>query len=89
MGKTIHCFISGRVQGVCFRMETSQQAKILGLSGWVRNLEDGRVEVMASGESTLIEQLHQWLTQGPRMANVLNLEYHEIDYQDFPDFTIR
>jgi len=89
MEKTINCYVSGRVQGVCFRLSTSQQAKILGLTGWVRNLEDGRVEVMASGEAPLIEQLKQWLSHGPKMAKVLNVESRAIDYQTFPDFSIR
>jgi acylphosphatase len=89
MNKTINCFVSGRVQGVCFRMETSQQAKILGLTGWVRNLEDGRVEVVASGEASIIDQLREWLAQGPSMAKVINVECHAIEYQKFPDFSIR
>jgi acylphosphatase len=89
MEKTIHCFVSGRVQGVCYRMETSQQAKILGLTGWVRNLEDGRVEVMASGEAALIDQLRTWLAKGPKLAQVINVESHDMEYQAFPDFSIR
>ena len=89
MNKSINCYISGRVQGVCFRMFTSQQAKLLGLTGWVRNLDDGRVEVVASGEVSLIEELRQWLTHGPEMAKVINLECHDIEYQEFPDFLIR
>ena len=89
MEKTLHCFVSGRVQGVCFRMHTSQQARILGLTGWVRNLEDGRVEVMASGEDTTLEQLRKWLIQGPSMAKVLNLECAFTEYKSFPDFSIR
>lgn len=89
MEKTIHCFVSGRVQGVCFRMATSQKSKILGLSGWVRNLEDGRVEVMASGETTLVEELRQWLAHGPEMAKVINVECRDLEYQTFPDFSIR
>lgn len=89
MEKTIHCFVSGRVQGVCFRMSTEQKAKILGLTGWVRNLKDGRVEVMASGETHLVDELQQWLSHGPSMAKVLNVESHTVDYQEFADFSIR
>lgn len=89
MKKSINCFVSGRVQGVCFRMATSQQAKLLGLSGWVRNLDDGRVEVFASGEASLLKQLEQWLTYGPAMAKVINIEYNDVEYQEFPDFSIR
>lgn len=89
MEKTIHCFVSGRVQGVCFRMSTEQQAKILGLTGWVRNLSDGRVEVMASGEASLIDELQEWLSHGPKMAKVINVECQSVDYQVFSDFSIR
>ena len=89
MDKTIHCFVSGRVQGVCFRMSTREKATILGLTGWVRNLIDGRVELIASGEESLIDELREWLNHGPKMANVLNVESKNIDYQDFPDFSIR
>ncbi len=70
-------------------MATSQQAKILGLTGWVRNLKDGRVEVMASGEESLVDELRSWLTRGPSMAKVLNLECANEVYEEFPDFSIR
>lgn len=88
MKKSINCFVTGRVQGVCFRMSTSQQAKILGLTGWVRNLADGRVEVFASGEASLLEELRTWLTHGPSMAKVINLECVAVDYQEYTDFSI-
>jgi len=89
MKKTVNCFVSGRVQGVCFRMATSQQAKLLGLTGWVRNLEDGRVEVLACGEAQLLDEFRKWLAHGPSMAKVINVESVSVDYQDFPDFSIR
>jgi len=82
-------FVSGCVQGVCFRMSTSQQAKILGLTGWVRNLEDGRVEVRASGKTPQLDQLQAWLAQGPAMAKVINVESRVIEYEEFHDFSIR
>jgi acylphosphatase len=71
---TLHCFVSGRVQGVFFRSSTQEEAKQLGLSGWVRNLPDGRVEVLAQGDSTAIEQLRSWLEVGPRHAWVSDVE---------------
>lgn len=89
MKNTIHCYISGRVQGVCFRMSASQQAKILGIKGWVRNLDDGRVEVMASGEDKLLRDFQKWLARGPSMAKVLNVECTTVDDQGFTGFTIR
>jgi len=70
-------------------MATNQQAKILGLTGWVRNLEDGRVEVFASGDSALLDELSKWLAHGPSMAKVLNLESNLVDYQEYSDFSIR
>ena len=89
MKKTIYCLVSGRVQGVCFRMSTDEKATILGLTGWVRNLPDGRVELIASGEEALVDDLREWLNHGPKMAKVLNVECNEIEYQAFSDFSIR
>ena len=89
MKKTMHCFVSGRVQGVCFRMETREQAQFFGITGWVRNLPDGRVEVLASGAETQLKQLHDWLKQGPDMARVTDLKTEEIEYQKFESFGIR
>lgn len=89
MKTTMHCFVSGRVQGVCFRMETREQAQLFGITGWVRNLPDGRVEVMASGAETQLKQLHEWLKQGPDMARVTDLKTEEIEYQKFESFGIR
>ncbi len=66
----LHAFVSGRVQGVWFRQSTKEQAISLGLKGWVRNLSDGRVEVLAAGEEKAVRQLEAWLAQGPELANV-------------------
>ena len=87
--KAINCFVSGRVQGVGFRMATNRQSKLLGLTGWVKNLDDGRVEVYACGEANLLVQLHKWLVHGPSIARVINVECIELDYQEFDDFSIR
>jgi acylphosphatase len=89
MKKTIHCYISGRVQGVFFRAHTRQQAMLFGLTGWVRNLSDGRVEVMASGGEAQVKLLHEWLKRGPEHARVLNVEMREMPYQDFENFSVR
>ena len=87
--KAINCFVSGRVQGVGFRMSTNQQSKLLGLKGWVRNLDDGRVEVYACGEQFLLDQLHKWLIHGPSIARVINVECVSADYREFSGFSIR
>lgn len=89
MNKGIHCFVTGRVQGVCFRMLAQRQAEYCGLTGWVRNLSDARVEVMAFGDQQQLEKLNHWLKSGPSMAQVTKLECEVIDFQDFEDFSIR
>ncbi len=89
MNKGIHCFVTGRVQGVCFRMYTQRQAENNGLTGWVRNLPDGRVEVMAFGNEQQLDKLKHWLKSGPSMAQVTKLECEIIDFQDCKYFSTR
>ena len=89
MKKTMHCFVSGRVQGVCFRMATREQAMLQGITGWVRNLPDGRVEVMASGDDWQLQQLKEWLKNGPEMARIMDLNISMVEHNEFDDFTIR
>ncbi len=62
--------ISGRVQGVAFRYATREKARDLGVSGWVRNLPDGSVEVEASGPKEIVEKLIHWCRGGPPNAQV-------------------
>ncbi|MCK4931213.1 MAG: acylphosphatase [Candidatus Aminicenantes bacterium] len=69
-----HVFVSGRVQGVFFRDHTQRWASSLSLTGWVRNLHDGRVETVVEGEREKIEGLIAKLKQGPPMADVTNVE---------------
>ena len=69
-----HVLISGRLQGVFFRDHTQRWASTLGLSGWVRNLYDGRVEAVVEGEGENIEELIAKLKQGPPMADVTKVE---------------
>lgn len=65
-----HVVVSGRVQGVAFRAHAIEEARRLGLDGWVRNLDDGRVEALAEGERPKVEELVAWLRHGPRHARV-------------------
>lgn len=64
------CYVSGRVQGVFFRSSTRNQAQSLGVSGYARNLPDGRVEVLACGPDAAVQRLCDWLAQGPPDARV-------------------
>lgn len=70
----VHCFISGRVQGVSYRAYTQHEATQLGLTGWVRNCPDGRVELVAEGEQEVLQQLVLWCYQGPPAAHVTDVE---------------
>ncbi|MGA1871136.1 MAG: acylphosphatase [bacterium] len=85
----VHLFVSGRVQGVCFRYATQRQARNLNLSGWVKNLYDGRVEIVAEGDEGSIADLVQWAHHGPSGALVKNVQVtHEEYLNEFDHFTI-
>jgi acylphosphatase len=66
--------VSGCVQGVFYRASAQRQASSLGLRGWVRNLDDNRVELLACGEQPVLEKLEKWLEIGPEHAKVTNIE---------------
>ncbi len=66
----LHAVVSGHVQGVGFRYHVQSHAYRLHLRGWVRNNDDGTVEVVAEGERAELEQLRDVMRQGPRMARV-------------------
>lgn len=68
--------VRGKVQGVWFRASTREVALRLGLRGYARNLADGRVEVLASGDALALESLASWLRQGPPLARVDALARH-------------
>lgn len=70
MDERVHVMISGRVQGVWFRATTKKKADKLGLTGWVRNTTDGRVEAVFEGKHALITQMLGWCHQGPPLAKV-------------------
>ena len=69
-----HYFVTGRVQGVFYRSSTQRQARQLGLNGWVRNLTDGRVEILVCGDDDGVDTLEKWLEIGPEYAKVTNIE---------------
>jgi acylphosphatase len=70
----VHLIVSGRVQGVAFRAYTADEAHRLRLTGWVRNLPDGRVEAEAEGERRALEALVAWCRTGPPSAHVVAVE---------------
>jgi acylphosphatase len=66
----VHLVVSGRVQGVAFRACAADEGRRLGLRGWVRNLDDGRVEAVAEGPRAELEALVTWCRRGPPAARV-------------------
>lgn len=81
----LRCLVTGRVQGVFFRESTRQEAESLGVTGSAANLPDGRVEVLACGEEPSVRALVDWLWQGPRLAEVEDVEVEEIDLESIPE----
>jgi acylphosphatase len=78
----VHAFVAGVVQGVGFRYFVAREARRLGLAGFVRNLPDGRVEVVAEGERAALERLVAALRSGPPSAEVQDVR---VEWSDAPD----
>ena len=81
------CFVSGRVQGVFFRAATRDRAQSLGVTGYARNLDDGRVEVLACGDEARVNALIEWLWEGSRPSRVDDVEVQ--DAEDVPPADFR
>jgi acylphosphatase len=85
----VHMVVEGRVQGVWFRGSTEDEARALGLTGWVRNLGDGGVEVVAEGDPVKLEALVNWCRKGPTGARVTKLVSNAEPYTgEFREFKI-
>lgn len=84
MSQCMRCIVSGRVQGVFFRASARQQATSLGLTGYAKNLPDGKVEVVACGSRQDLAKLRSWLAQGSPMAQVDDVECEALE-MDAPD----
>jgi acylphosphatase len=83
-------FISGTVQGVSYRASTQEQARPRGVVGWVRNLDDGRVEALLQGSKDKVEELVQWCRKGPPAAKVekVVVSWEEVG-DEFKTFEVR
>ena len=84
----IHVIISGDVQGVGFRQFIRYQARKLNIKGWVRNLSDGRVEAVFTGNAKNVEKMIKFAKKGPMIADVKNIEVEEVLDEEFEDFQI-
>lgn len=89
--KKMRAIVSGKVQGVGFRMYTRAQARQLDISGYVRNLRNGDVEIIATGEAEKVDTLVEWSKSGAPSAIVNNLQLEVMEYidEEFSDFEIR
>ena len=86
---TLHGFVRGRVQGVFFRAETRNKAVELGLRGWVRNVADGRVEVLICGSKLATDAMKEWLAGGPPLARVDSLQLDLVETPGVTGFYIK
>lgn len=82
------CLVSGRVQGVFFRASTREQALRLGVTGYARNLPDGRVEVVVCGPHDSVDELCAWLQTGPPQAQVDVCNCADLDGESYTAFVI-
>ena len=80
MNTRAHVVISGRVQGVWYRASTRDKAEQLGLTGWVRNTFDNKVEAVFEGDENAIKEMIAWCHEGPRLASVTDVT---VDYEKF------
>jgi len=86
----VHLVISGRVQGVCFRAGALERARSLRLTGWVSNLPDGSVEVVAEGSMPALQELIAWCRQGPSGSHVIGIDVRDEMYQgEFDHFQVK
>jgi acylphosphatase len=88
MKKTIRLYISGTVQGVFFRQFIKENADKNNIKGFVRNLENGKVEVFLEGDSDNIDKMISLSKRGPQHAQIRSVEEKEEHFQDFKDFRI-
>ena len=86
--ESAHFKIDGKVQGVFFRARTKDKAEELGLKGWVKNTDDGAVEVLCQGTAEHIDQLESWCRRGPSRARVDSLGRSGRDAEVFTSFNI-
>lgn len=84
-----HAFVSGTVQGVYYRATTRETAREVGVDGWVRNLDDGRVEAVFEGDRASVEEMVDFCHEGSPAATVLDVEVDYEEPRDLDGFEIR
>ena len=87
--KRAHVYVSGQVQGVFFRATTRDMAQEQGVDGWVKNLDDGRVEAVFEGDPEAVDAMVDFCYEGSEMASVSTVEVTEEEPEGIDDFQIR
>jgi acylphosphatase len=87
--KRAHVYVSGQVQGVFFRGTTRDDAQEKGVDGWVKNLDDGRVEAVFEGDPDAVDEMVDFCYEGSEMASVSTVEVTEEEPEGIDDFQIR
>lgn len=87
--KRVHVYVSGRVQGVFFRATTEETANEHGVDGWVKNLDDGRVEAVFEGDPEAVDAMVEFCYEGSDMANVSDVDATEEEPEGLDGFEIR
>lgn len=85
---TVHLIVSGRVQGVFFRATAKDVADEIGITGWVKNAEDGNVEAMASGTNEQLQKFIDWCKKGPPKAIVTDVNIASVNDEVFEKFSV-
>ena len=85
---TVHLIISGKVQGVFFRATAKDVADEIGITGWVKNTEEGDVEIKATGNHGQLERFIEWCKLGPKRAIVTSVAITNIDEEHFKKFDV-
>ncbi|HTY43885.1 MAG TPA: acylphosphatase, partial [Patescibacteria group bacterium] len=88
MKKSVRLYISGTVQNVFFRAFVKENAEKYNVKGFIRNLEDGRIEVFLEGEIEEVDRMIELCKKGPKFSQIKNVEIKEEKLQDFKDFKV-
>ncbi len=88
MNQTITIRVSGKVQGVFYRKSAAEKARELGITGFVKNMPDDSVMIVATGDKEVLDQLSAWCRKGPSRARVENIDIQDVPLKEFLQFTI-
>ena len=85
---TVHLIIKGKVQGVFFRATAKEVADEIGVTGWIKNTEDGNVEAMVRGSDVQLQKFIAWCKVGPRKAVVTHVKAMNVEEKNFESFQV-